>query len=581
MRVTCLLTNVLQNAAQCNSWTPALSQNWTWGVDTVHGVNLGGWLNTEPFIVPGLYEKYANGSAGTAVDEYTLSINMGDNLTAAMTEHYDTFITERDFYEIAAAGLNWVRLPIAHWAIKTWDGEPYLEGVSWQYVLKAIKWARKYGLRINLDLHTVPGSQNGWNHSGKMGNINFMSGPMGLANAQRTLDYIRTLAQFISQPEYLPVIPLFGFINEPNGGPIGQNAVGSFYYEAYNTIREVTGFGEGNGPMVSMHDAFLGVSSWYNFARGADRMALDQHPYLVFQDQPTQSLSTINQLPCQTWATGSSSTNTSSNSFGVITAGEFSAAINDCGQWVNGVGLGQRYDGTYAGYSGKSTGSCTPWNDWTTWDDTTKAGVKAFAVSSMDALQNWFFWTWKIGNSTQGEVAQPNPFWHYRLGLQNGWIPTDPREAIGACQALGVTGTDFSGTYASAWMTGGGSGLTTLANEASYAWPPQSFTDVASASMSSLPQYTQTADPITLAAATYTAAGSTSTANMGNGWHNPNDSTRKAYAPVSGCAYQDEYSAATSGIPANACGAGVSQPTRRSVDERAAMPGPTAAPRRR
>jgi len=26
-------------------------------------------------------------------------------------------------------------------------------------LLKAIGWARKYGLRINLDLHSVPGSQ--------------------------------------------------------------------------------------------------------------------------------------------------------------------------------------------------------------------------------------------------------------------------------------------------------------------------------------------------------------------------------------------------------------------------------------
>jgi glucan 1,3-beta-glucosidase len=63
--------------------------------------------------------------------------------------------TERDFAEIASAGLNWIRLPIAHWAIETWPEEPYLERVSWKYVLKAIQWARKYGIRIQLDLHTV------------------------------------------------------------------------------------------------------------------------------------------------------------------------------------------------------------------------------------------------------------------------------------------------------------------------------------------------------------------------------------------------------------------------------------------
>ncbi len=82
-----------------------------------------------------------------------------------MTAHYDTFITEQDFANIAGAGLNWVRLPIGFWALETYANEPFLEGVAWEYVLKAIKWARKYGLRINLDLHAVPGSQNGYNHS--------------------------------------------------------------------------------------------------------------------------------------------------------------------------------------------------------------------------------------------------------------------------------------------------------------------------------------------------------------------------------------------------------------------------------
>lgn len=274
--------NPLNNDAQAQSWSKPLNQNWTWGVDKIYGVNLGGWLNTEPFIVPGLYEVYANGSNGQlAIDEYTLSQNMGDNLTAAMTEHYETFVTERDFAEIASAGLNWIRLPIAHWAIETWPGEPYLERTSWTYILKAIKWARKYGIRLQLDLHTVPGSQNGWNHSGKIGSINWMNGASGLVNAQRALDYIRTLAQFISQPEYAPVIPMFGFINEPNANGLGQRAVGSFYHEVHNMVREITGFGEGNGPFLSFHDGFIGIGQWYDFLPGADRLAVDQHPYMV------------------------------------------------------------------------------------------------------------------------------------------------------------------------------------------------------------------------------------------------------------------------------------------------------------
>ena len=104
---------------------------------------------------------------------------------------------------------------------------------------------------------------------------------MGTANAQRALDYIRTLAQFISQDEYSPVIQMFGFINEPNAPTIGQAAVGSFYYEAYRIIRDITGIGEGNGPFLSIHDGFIGSTSWYGFLPGADRLALDQHSYIV------------------------------------------------------------------------------------------------------------------------------------------------------------------------------------------------------------------------------------------------------------------------------------------------------------
>ena len=91
-----------------------------------------------------------------------------------------------------------------------------------RYFLKAIQWARKYGIRINLDLHALPGSQNGWNHSGRFGTINFLNGPMGIANAQRALDYIRYLAEFISQPEYRDVVAMFGITNEPLAPIFGQ-----------------------------------------------------------------------------------------------------------------------------------------------------------------------------------------------------------------------------------------------------------------------------------------------------------------------------------------------------------------------
>lgn len=86
---------------------------------------------------------------------------------------------------------------------------------------RAIEWCRKYGIRIELDLHTVPGSQNGLNHSGKLGTVNWMHGVMGIVNAQRTLNYVRSLTEFISQDLYANVIPIFMPVNEPMGYTTG------------------------------------------------------------------------------------------------------------------------------------------------------------------------------------------------------------------------------------------------------------------------------------------------------------------------------------------------------------------------
>ena len=37
---------------------------------------------------------------------------------------------------------------------------------------------------------------------------------MGMSNAQRTLNYMRIIAEFISQPEWKDVVVGFGIINE-------------------------------------------------------------------------------------------------------------------------------------------------------------------------------------------------------------------------------------------------------------------------------------------------------------------------------------------------------------------------------
>lgn len=59
-------------------------------------------------------------------------------------------------------------------------------------------------------------------------------------------------------------------------------------YETYKTVRDITGVGEGKGPFISFHDGFTAISSWAGYLTGADRIALDSHPYFAF-DQPQQT----------------------------------------------------------------------------------------------------------------------------------------------------------------------------------------------------------------------------------------------------------------------------------------------------
>ncbi|KJA22085.1 glycoside hydrolase family 5 protein [Hypholoma sublateritium FD-334 SS-4] len=527
--------------AQPNSWTPPLNTSWTWGTDRIYGVNLGGLFVLEPFITPAIFQRYP-----TAVDEFTLSQAMAaDTANGGLNQleaHYDTFITEEDIAQIAGAGLNFLRIPIAFWAIETWQGEPYLAKTSWTYFLRILGWARKYGLRVCLDLHAVPGSQNGYNHSGRIPTVNFMAGNMGLANAERTLYYIRVLTEFISQPEYRDLIPVFGIVNEALVSVIGMDQITSFYLQAHTMIRNITGTGEGHGPYIAIHDAFQPLSTWTNFLEGSDRIIMDEHPYFSFgglQLDPIGVISSQSGIPggkwpltaCNSWG---ASTNNSRKNFGVTIGGEFAASPNDCGLYLLGVNITSKNP------------FCPEYDAWESFNGTMKAGIQNFVMATFDALGDWFFWTWKIAPSQAGRVE--TPLWSYQLGLEQGWIPKDPRTAVGMCASLNATLSDFSGTF-SPWQTGTPSSIP-ASSSAAFPWPPATFS-VAEVPVSLMPTYTNTAAIITMPPATFTAAPSTLT-SAANGWLNTLD-TAGGVTAVAGCVYPDEYVATFAVIPTAPC----------------------------
>ncbi|KAH6901687.1 exo-beta-1,3-glucanase [Coprinopsis sp. MPI-PUGE-AT-0042] len=538
-----------------NTWTPPLNTTWSWTENRISGVNLGGWFVLEPFITPGIFQRYPG-----AVDEFTLTRIMRQQGTLAeLEEHYATFITEQDIADIASAGLNWLRVPLGFWAVETYEGEPFLERTSWTYFLRVVEWARKYGLRIYLDLHAVPGGQNAMNHSGRQHHISFLNGNMGLANAQRTLYYLRVITQFISQPQYASVIQILGILNEPLSFVIGMDALTSWYVEAYRVIRGVTGYGEGNGPYIAIGDGFRQPQEWEGLLPNADRVIMDVHPYVAFDEginaapvavpaADGQMGGTWPSLACRRWG---SMVNRTKSTIGLTIAGEFSSALNDCGLFIREVGIESEHP------------QCALYNAWEEWNDDMKSGLKSFVQASMDALGDWFFWTWKIGPASDGRITAP--FWSYQLGLEQGWVPKDPRTGQGKCSSLGVESVAFDGKYRP-WQTGGivaptatspdatidGVASPTLPSSylAAHPWPPAHI-EHADVSMDLLPTYTNTRELVRLPAPTYSGAPESSTQGLGDErWKSvPGDGV----GPIEGCQSPDIYEATFPVLPTANC----------------------------
>lgn len=148
-----------------------------------------------------------------------------------------------------------------------------------------------------------------------------------------------------------------------------------------------------------------------NTQSGVDNVLLDTHIYQIFSDglvamSPQQHVQT---------ACGQAASLRNSDKWTIV--GEWTGAQTDCALWLNGLGVGSRYDGSFPGssYHGSCDGKRTGTVQGLSADD--KKNIRSFIEAQLDAYEarsGWIFWTWK------NEAA---PEWHLQNLTAAGLFP--------------------------------------------------------------------------------------------------------------------------------------------------------------
>jgi len=245
--------------------------------------------------------------------------------------------------------------------------------------------------------HAAPGSQNGFDNSGRRGPINWQKGD----TVQQTLVAVRGLAE-----RYAPltdVVAAIELLNEPSiPGGVQIDPLKQFYYDGWGTVRDYS-----NDTTVVLHDGFQPVDSWNGFmSPNTDvwYVMMDTHHYEVFENQYlAQNIDQHVSTACQFGKDHLAHT----DKWTIV--GEWTGAITDCAKYLNGRGLGSRYDGTYPGSA--RIGDCTGKYQGTVagLSETDKYNIRRFIEAQLDAFEmktGWVFWTWKTEGAPEWDMKQ-------------------------------------------------------------------------------------------------------------------------------------------------------------------------------
>ena len=192
----------------------------------LRGVNVGGWLVQEGWM------NLTNASCQTESFK-VLDERFGREVREHLFKVYeDNYLTEADFDNIRALGMNVIRLPFAWWNILNDDGtlkEDAFARLDW-----LVENCAKRGLYVILDLHAARGSQNNQDNSGEM------NGSQLWENETYQDQMVYLWECVAAHYNGNPAVAAYDLLNEPGGDLKSTGVVQWEYFDRlYEAIRSV------------------------------------------------------------------------------------------------------------------------------------------------------------------------------------------------------------------------------------------------------------------------------------------------------------------------------------------------------
>lgn len=134
----------------------------------IRGVNLGGWLISEPWLMQqewtgnmGCLGCYSCNNVGGHCSEFDCVSALGQaQADIKFNQHYARWITPDDIQQIYDAGLNTIRIPIGYWSLRELvDASEHFPNMDLKYLDAVVQKAADLGMFIVMDLHAAPGGQ--------------------------------------------------------------------------------------------------------------------------------------------------------------------------------------------------------------------------------------------------------------------------------------------------------------------------------------------------------------------------------------------------------------------------------------